>query len=80
MVMKVTNGVAIDIWFDNWYSLGPLNEFIRKRDIYEANLKMDTKVVDMNQDGNWIWPTRWVLKWPQLLQIHNPVTGQTAAD
>ncbi|PWA35447.1 reverse transcriptase zinc-binding domain-containing protein [Artemisia annua] len=80
MVMQVGNGRKTSMWFDNWSSIGALSNFISYRELYNAKLNADTKVVDMIENGTWKWPTEWYDKFPLITQINVPTIDDTHDD
>lgn len=69
---KIGNGEGTDIWYDTWCDLGPLSNFITKRDIFEARLCMKMKVAEMLNNGALMWPDGWSNRWPKLNSIQVP--------
>ncbi|GJY37651.1 hypothetical protein Tco_0424015 [Tanacetum coccineum] len=55
IVSKIRNGDDTSVWFDNWYFLGPLCQFIYNRDIFEAGLSLSCKVANVISNREWIW-------------------------
>ncbi|GJS74724.1 hypothetical protein Tco_0707565 [Tanacetum coccineum] len=51
---------------------GPLSDFITTNDLYDTRLSNKSNVVNLIQDGNWYWPTKWNTKFPRLYQIPLP--------
>ena len=43
---KVGDGKKISMWYDKWCSLGPLNQIITQRDIYDARLSNEMCISD----------------------------------
>ncbi|GJV66182.1 zinc knuckle CX2CX4HX4C containing protein [Tanacetum coccineum] len=50
------NGRKTSVWYDKWCKDGPLSSAISKRDIYEAILQDEARVVDIITNGQWMWP------------------------
>nr|GFD61631.1 RNA-directed DNA polymerase, eukaryota, reverse transcriptase zinc-binding domain protein [Tanacetum cinerariifolium] len=47
------------------------------RDLYDARLDDDAKIVDMIHNGRWKWPEAWIKDYPDLQQIPIPcLNGQ----
>ncbi|GJZ97460.1 RNA-directed DNA polymerase, eukaryota, reverse transcriptase zinc-binding domain protein [Tanacetum coccineum] len=59
IVYLIGDGSQTSIWFDNLLALGPLSQFISKRDVYEAGLALDCKLCDIIDNGVWLWPDSW---------------------
>ncbi|GJT48969.1 RNA-directed DNA polymerase, eukaryota, reverse transcriptase zinc-binding domain protein [Tanacetum coccineum] len=56
LIMEITgyrNNTSL--WYDNWSSIGPLFEVLNHRDLYDARLKGDLKVIDMTCNEEWKW-------------------------
>ncbi|GKB33065.1 RNA-directed DNA polymerase, eukaryota, reverse transcriptase zinc-binding domain protein [Tanacetum coccineum] len=68
----IGNGGEASLWFDNWSNLGPLFQLITQRDLYDARLSGDLKVIDMISDGKWKWPTEWDEKSPEITILKVP--------
>ncbi|GKC34709.1 hypothetical protein Tco_1047093, partial [Tanacetum coccineum] len=56
IVTRIRNGKDTSVWFENWSFLGPLCKFISNRDIFEAELSLSCKVVDVVCNEEWNWP------------------------
>ncbi|GJT10088.1 zinc finger, CCHC-type containing protein [Tanacetum coccineum] len=69
----IGNGRKTYVWYDKWCIDGPLSTIISKRNIYEAKLKDDAKVVDMVNDGQWVWPDGWKEIYPILRNLDRTV-------
>ena len=67
------NGKHTSVWFDNWSFLGPLCQFISKRDIFEAGLSLSCKISDVVRDGEWLWPSCWKTKFEFLFVLPPPL-------
>ncbi|GJY99208.1 hypothetical protein Tco_0516638 [Tanacetum coccineum] len=52
-----------------WCSMGPLDRFFTKRDIYEARIEDDAKIADLIYNSRWKWPEEWATDHPELLLI-----------
>ncbi|GKB75951.1 zf-RVT domain-containing protein, partial [Tanacetum coccineum] len=52
IVHSISDGSQTSVWFDVWSSLGPLSNFISKRDIYDAGMSLDCRVCDIVERGN----------------------------
>ena len=57
IVHKIGNGRCTSTWYDNWSSIGLLNQYIRNRDLYDAILATNVYVKDMTINGKWVWPS-----------------------
>ncbi|GJS20999.1 reverse transcriptase domain, reverse transcriptase zinc-binding domain protein [Tanacetum coccineum] len=66
------DGKKFSIWYDKWEEHGPNSKFISDREIYNARFNKGACIVDMIQDGKWIWPNGWWSKFPILKQIKVP--------
>ncbi|GKE15495.1 hypothetical protein Tco_1423072 [Tanacetum coccineum] len=52
---KVGNGKNNYVWYDKWNDIGPLCQFISRRDIYDARFDNNAIVADMIVNNHWIW-------------------------
>ncbi|GKB57152.1 reverse transcriptase zinc-binding domain-containing protein [Tanacetum coccineum] len=77
---KIGNGQYVSAWYDRWCAIGPLNQFITTRMIYDARLQNDSKVASLVQRGNWCWPDDWIIKFPALRQIQIPKLDEEISD
>lgn len=73
IVTRISDGCSTSAWFDNWSFLGPLCQFISKRDIYEAGLSLECKVADLVRYGEWNWPSCLSDKFPFLTHLPPPL-------
>ncbi|GJW65932.1 RNA-directed DNA polymerase, eukaryota, reverse transcriptase zinc-binding domain protein [Tanacetum coccineum] len=77
---KIGNGKEISAWHDKWCSIGPLDRFFFKRDIYEARYEDAAKIIDMISHGRWNWPEEWTNDYPELHQIPVPSLNEQIKD
>nr|GEW92373.1 hypothetical protein [Tanacetum cinerariifolium] len=68
------------MWFDKWCVAGPLSNIISSRDITRAGFNHASKVRDSIQDGLWIWPNDWLVKYPILNSIPTLVISDDNSD
>ncbi|GJT23299.1 RNA-directed DNA polymerase, eukaryota, reverse transcriptase zinc-binding domain protein [Tanacetum coccineum] len=55
---NVGNGRKTSVWYDKWCTDGPLSKFISRRDIYEARLEDNAKLLDCpNIEDKVLWDT-----------------------
>nr|GEU49936.1 zinc finger, CCHC-type [Tanacetum cinerariifolium] len=54
------------VWYDKWCIDGPPSTVISRRDIYNARLDENAKVVDMVVNDQWVWPDGWKEKYSIL--------------
>jgi hypothetical protein len=80
IVCKLGNGKDTSIWFDNWFPGGPLANFISKRDIYECDLNLNSKVSDVVIRGEWVWPVEWKDRFPVLFETPPPLLISSRVD
>ncbi|GJX75707.1 RNA-directed DNA polymerase, eukaryota, reverse transcriptase zinc-binding domain protein [Tanacetum coccineum] len=69
IVTRLGDGCDTSLWFDHWCFLGPLCQFISKRDIFEAGLSLKCKVADLLVNGEWRWPSGLSDKFPFLYHL-----------
>nr|GEW50943.1 hypothetical protein [Tanacetum cinerariifolium] len=68
------------MWFDKWCDAGPLSNIISSRGITRAGFNHASKVRDCIQDGLWIWPHDWLVKYPILNFIPTLVISDNNSD
>ncbi|GJR61177.1 hypothetical protein Tco_1503339 [Tanacetum coccineum] len=73
IVYRIGDGSQTSLWYDDWLFLGPLSQFISKRDVLEAGLSLNCKVCDMVENGDWKWPDIWRSKLPFLFHLPPPL-------
>ncbi|GJZ70725.1 hypothetical protein Tco_0634576, partial [Tanacetum coccineum] len=73
VVIRIGNGKNTSVWFDNWSFIGPLCQFISKRDIFKVGLSLSCKIVDVVIDGEWRWPEVWRKKFMFLFHLPPPL-------
>lgn len=80
IVISIGDGRSTSVWFDNWSFLGPLCQFISKRDIFEAGLSLSCKIADVVSHGEWIWPECWRSKFLFLFHLPPPLIFREKLD
>ncbi|KAJ9535832.1 hypothetical protein OSB04_un001013 [Centaurea solstitialis] len=80
LVSIIGDGRSTFLWFDNWHPLGPLCQFISKRDLYEAKVDVKMKVRDVICDGLWLWPVDLWNKFRDILQLYQPALKENVGD
>ncbi|GJR13403.1 putative RNA-directed DNA polymerase [Tanacetum coccineum] len=73
IVTRIGNGCNTSAWFDNWCFLGPLCQFISKRDIFKAGLSLNCTVAELMVHGEWNWPSGFADKFPFLSFLPPPL-------
>nr|GEW08462.1 hypothetical protein [Tanacetum cinerariifolium] len=73
IVMRIRDGRNTSVWFDNWSFIGPLCQFISKRDIFEADLPLSCKINDVVSDGESKWHDVWRSKFLFLFHLPPPL-------
>lgn len=63
-----------------WLFLGPLSQFITKRDIFEDGLSIGCRVWDVLENGEWKWPQVWRTRFPFLFHIPPPLLFHARKD
>nr|GEY21176.1 hypothetical protein [Tanacetum cinerariifolium] len=69
IVNKIGDGSRTSLWFDNWSNIGPLNQFISHRNMYDARLSHKMTVKEWVEQCNGQWPEEWVLDFLALLDL-----------
>ncbi|PWA54328.1 RNA-directed DNA polymerase, eukaryota, Reverse transcriptase zinc-binding domain protein [Artemisia annua] len=78
---KVGNGISISAWFDNWclHSLSisawfdnwclhsPLISSLSARQVNRGGFNMNSRLVDIIANGEWVWPDQWNSKFPNAI-------------
>ncbi|GJU24175.1 hypothetical protein Tco_1162796 [Tanacetum coccineum] len=72
IIHKIRNGKKVSMWYDNWSDIGPLDQYISIRDIYDARLSAYADVADVINNGRWKWPKEWLQQFLLLQQILVP--------
>lgn len=54
--MIVGNGENTNIWYDNWHTLGPLEDKYGDCFIYDLSLSREAKVKEIIDVEEWKWP------------------------
>lgn len=80
IVSRIGNVCSTSAWFDNWCFLGPLSQFISKRDLSEAGISLNCSVADLILDGDWNWPSSWYDKFPFLFHLPPPLLFKDRSD
>ncbi|PWA60910.1 RNA-directed DNA polymerase, eukaryota, Reverse transcriptase zinc-binding domain protein [Artemisia annua] len=78
--MRIGDGKGTSAWFDNWSFIGPLFQYISKRDIFYAGLSLSCKIADLVIDGSWNWPEVWRSKIQFLFHLPPPLLFQDRPD
>ncbi|GJV77614.1 hypothetical protein Tco_1509198 [Tanacetum coccineum] len=77
---RLGDGSRTSAWFDKWCSLSPLTQIISNRDIYGAGLQLSSKVNEIIDHGNWVWPEHWYSKFPDLSTLNVPILDPNSMD
>lgn len=80
VVYKLGNGKSVSAWYDKWSIEGPLCDFISTREIYNARFMNSCTVDKLIQNGNWSWPVKWHIKFPNLNNIQVPTLQNDTMD
>ncbi|KAJ9561158.1 hypothetical protein OSB04_006318 [Centaurea solstitialis] len=80
IVHVIGDGKDTSLWFDSWHPVGPLSQFISKREIYMARMDLDLKVCDVVSDGSWLWPVEVWYKHGNILQQFMPSLNSNVKD
>ena len=59
---EIGDGLSISAWYDKWCAIGPLNEFIIARMIYDDIFQNGSNVASLILNGDWCWLDDWVTK------------------
>ncbi|XP_071711033.1 uncharacterized protein [Rutidosis leptorrhynchoides] len=77
---KIGDGLKTSAWHDKWNVIGPLNDIVSARDLYDARFSKDLKVADLIQDNKWVWPDDWLIRFPWLQMLQVPVFNANMKD
>ncbi|GJU47765.1 putative reverse transcriptase domain-containing protein [Tanacetum coccineum] len=80
IVSKIGDGKGTSLWFDNWYPICPLSNFISKRKIHYFGLSLKTKIGDVIDRGKWNWPKVLCDEFDGLLFINPPILSEDRID
>ena len=53
---RIGDGTTTSVWFDRLYARCPLRGSISGRETFRAGFNTTDKVVDVIQNGSWVWP------------------------
>ncbi|GKD93418.1 hypothetical protein Tco_1373255 [Tanacetum coccineum] len=67
------NGRKVSMSYDKWCIDGPLSTVIFRRDIYDARLDENAKVMDMVDNNQWVWPDGWKEKYSTLSNLDGTI-------
>ncbi|GJX34584.1 RNA-directed DNA polymerase, eukaryota, reverse transcriptase zinc-binding domain protein [Tanacetum coccineum] len=77
---KIGDGKSTNMWFDRWCVEGPLCDVIPFRKRYEARLDEKTKVRDMVENNEWVWPISWKTTFCNITRIKVPTLVEGSKD
>jgi hypothetical protein len=78
--VEIGNGKCCNIWFDKWHDKGPLSRLISHRIIEQAGFSLSAKVYHMITNGNWIWPSQWVVDYGEVVNVPVPNLSDNIED
>ncbi|GJT82605.1 RNA-directed DNA polymerase, eukaryota, reverse transcriptase zinc-binding domain protein [Tanacetum coccineum] len=71
IVSKLGNGEKVSLWFDNWSNIGPLDQFINYRAMYDGRFRSNLIVKEWMEENHGVWPDGWTCKFLSLLGLHH---------
>ncbi|GJT13945.1 RNA-directed DNA polymerase, eukaryota, reverse transcriptase zinc-binding domain protein [Tanacetum coccineum] len=77
---KIGNGMDCFVWYDRWYSNGPLCRLISNHIISSCGFDLNAKVVDLICENNWIWPIEWSELFSEVIDVPVPVLSSDSVD
>ncbi|GKB91388.1 RNA-directed DNA polymerase, eukaryota, reverse transcriptase zinc-binding domain protein [Tanacetum coccineum] len=80
IISKLGNGGKTSLWFDNWSKLGPLNQFINYKAMYDGRLKANLTVKEWMEEHKGNWPDGWISKFPRLVGLQSIMLNEQAND
>nr|XP_043619776.1 uncharacterized protein LOC122591580 [Erigeron canadensis] len=60
---------AAKAWYDKWADQCPLIAFIRPRNIRDAGLSLYSRLHNIRNGSNWLWPVAWFDLFPVLIDL-----------
>ncbi|XP_021987932.1 uncharacterized protein LOC110884499 [Helianthus annuus] len=72
MWSKIGDGKMTSAWYDKWSDVEPIRNFITPRMIQQAGLRIQSKIVDVVEDGQRLWPVVWMDIYPVLINRQPP--------
>ncbi|GJT19200.1 RNA-directed DNA polymerase, eukaryota, reverse transcriptase zinc-binding domain protein [Tanacetum coccineum] len=79
-VYSIGNGRDINMWSDNWCTIGHMRQFITNRMITDARINDNCALADMMENGAWLWPEEWIQQMPMLGNIPVPRLNEDVKD
>ncbi|GJZ84342.1 hypothetical protein Tco_0649681 [Tanacetum coccineum] len=70
---SIGNGKSVNVWHDNWNSERSLASMISKKEIFYAGFKDQDCIADLRVAKGWKWPPEWIIKFPWLKDLQDPV-------
>ncbi|PWA63048.1 reverse transcriptase domain, Reverse transcriptase zinc-binding domain protein [Artemisia annua] len=68
----IGNGEKINVWYDQWNSVGFLSDIIATRSIYNARLFEEKSIKEVIFNDHWRWPDDWKELYPALAHVKVP--------
>ncbi|XP_022040990.1 uncharacterized protein LOC110943555 [Helianthus annuus] len=78
--INVGNGMRTFAWFDKWDDICPIARMITPRMIANVGFSMTTKLAEVCEYGEWLWPDVWTARYPALAQLQIVTIDQTRQD
>ncbi|XP_022032946.1 uncharacterized protein LOC110934060 [Helianthus annuus] len=78
--INVGNGMRTFAWFDKWDDICPIARMITPRMIANAGFSMTSKLAEVCEHGEWLWPDVWTERYPTLAQLQSVILDQTRQD
>nr|GEU73642.1 hypothetical protein [Tanacetum cinerariifolium] len=78
--VKIGNGKDCSCWFNKWHTSGPLNKLINHMIILDARLSLSVRVCDVIDNGIWRWPTDWLSRFSEVLNVLVPAINNDLCD
>ncbi|XP_022004240.1 uncharacterized protein LOC110901761 [Helianthus annuus] len=64
--------MATFAWYDKWSHADPIGSFITPRMFQQAGFCINTKLAEVVNDGQWLWPEAWLDTYPALANMQIP--------
>ncbi|GJW43062.1 RNA-directed DNA polymerase, eukaryota, reverse transcriptase zinc-binding domain protein [Tanacetum coccineum] len=80
IVSKLRNGEKVSLWFDNWSNIGPLDQFINYRGMYDGRFRSNLTVKEWMEENHGVWPDGWTCKFPSLLVLQSVKLNEQTND
>ncbi|PWA90456.1 heat shock protein 70 [Artemisia annua] len=78
IIKVIGNGETTNMWYDQWSSIGVINDTVTTRSIHNARLSENMTISEMIANNMWRWPQEWTVQYPILANLSVPQLVQSA--